>query len=236
MFGRDAWPLYLFWQPQELASPESVCFYVSHSHLDSWSHVFFRLYKLCICWTNEHSPLTELWEVGNSWLWPLSPTSDLFLWEGFEMLFGWEKPPWPFGPILCTHNRRLREPQNVNIPSRLACVTTHHCFCALKVCTIVHVCVVWLVDIKQAPAAFVPCLTHPNFCFSKHIAPCNDTSLFSEMRSHHCAIEGNGWGCIKKLFGFQAVPEVCLLGASGQLLQRPASGAGRIKYFLLQHV
>lgn len=47
---------------------------------------------------------------------------------------------------------------------------------------------------------------------------------------------GNGCGCMLKLFGYQAVPEVCLLGAGGQLLQLPASGAGRIEYFLLQDV
>lgn len=49
-------------------------------------------------------------------------------------------------------------------------------------------------------------------------------------------MEGNGFGCTLKLFGYQAVPEVCLLGAEGQLLQLPASGAGRIEYFLLQDV
>lgn len=49
-------------------------------------------------------------------------------------------------------------------------------------------------------------------------------------------MEGNGCGCMLKLFGYQAAPEVCLLGASGQLLQLPASGEGRIEYFLLQDV
>eukprot|EP00064_Thunnus_orientalis_P014168 superscaffoldBa00002428_g14209 len=36
-------------------------------------------------------------------------------------------------------------------------------------------------------------------------------------------MEGNGCGCVLKLFGYQAAPEVCLLGAGGHLLQLPAS-------------
>lgn len=49
-------------------------------------------------------------------------------------------------------------------------------------------------------------------------------------------MEGNGFRCTLKLFGYEAAPEVCLLGANGQLLQPPASGAGRIEYFLLGDV
>lgn len=58
----------------------------------------------------------------------------------------------------------------------------------------------------------------------------------SLVESHHCAMEGNGFRCTVKLFGYEAAPEVCLLGADGQLLQPPASGAVRIEYFLLGDV
>lgn len=54
--------------------------------------------------------------------------------------------------------------------------------------------------------------------------------------SHHCSTEGNGSEYVLKLLGYQAAPEVCLLGADGQLLWLPASGAGRIELFLLNDV
>lgn len=49
-------------------------------------------------------------------------------------------------------------------------------------------------------------------------------------------MKGNGSARMLKLFGYQAVPAVCLQGAGGQLLQLPASGAGSIEHFLLQDV
>lgn len=54
--------------------------------------------------------------------------------------------------------------------------------------------------------------------------------------SRHCTAEGNGSEYVLKLLGYQAAPEVCLLGANGQLLWLPASGAGRIEFLHLNDV
>lgn len=100
-----------------------------------------------------------------------------------------------------------------------------------------------LTTIKQAPAVFITCPTYPDY-----FVPAIHRNTFNRacvgafcsvgvlIESHHYTMEGNGCGCILKLFGYQAAPEVCLLGAGGQLLQLPASGSGRIEYFLLQDV
>lgn len=108
-----------------------------------------------------------------------------------------------------------------------------------------RVCVwsVSLTTIKHTPAVFITCPTYPN-CFvpAIHRKRINRScvgalcSLGVLIESRHYNMEGNGCGCMLKLFGYQAAPEVCLLGADGQLLQLPASGAGRIEYFLLEDV
>lgn len=230
------------------------CFCVSHSRFDSWSHVFFRLHKLCICWTNERPPLRELlgelWVAGYGLFHP-HHCSDHMSWQlgAIDVVLAGKDLSGFLERFLYTHTTRSREPQNVNTPPGLAYVTTHQCFVVcwclsvyLGVCR--SACVVWLVDNhKTGPCClyYLSNLSAP-LCscdMLKHIYPClRWRFLFSEsvIESHHYTAEGNGFGCELKLFGYQAAPEVCLLGASGQLLQLPASGAARIEYFLLQDV
>lgn len=57
-----------------------------------------------------------------------------------------------------------------------------------------------------------------------------DGAIQSRAESCHCTAEGNGSHYVLSLLGDQAVPEVCLLGADGQLLWLPASGGGRIEF------
>lgn len=157
MFGRaasqhhDLCPLF---PKQRIGNTrEPQCFCVSHSHFDLRSHVFFRLHKLCICWTNEHPPLIEL--LGELWIaeyclyHPHQCSDDMSSRCGLA-----EKDlPGLLERFLYTHTTRSREPQNVNIPPGLACVTTHHCF-VVCLCMCVYwgvrsyacVCVVCLVD------------------------------------------------------------------------------------------
>lgn len=193
--------------------------------------------------------------VVNSWIWPLSPASVVWLHvmaiQSSRCGLAEKDPPGLFERFLYTHTTRPREPQNVNIPPGLACVTTHHCFvvclcvymCVLG-CPHICACVVWLVDnYKTGPC----CLYYLSdlsqlLCSAlrrKHLSPCwrwHFLFSWSLIESRHYTMEGNDCGCMLKLFGYQAAPEVCLLGANGHLLQLPALGAGRIEYFLLQDV
>lgn len=144
--------------------------------------------------------------------------------------------------FLHTLTTKSIEPQNVNLslhPTALWCVRI--CVCITR-CPVVPVHD--LTTLKQTSAVFATCPT-----YSDRFAPAvpRKTAIqpllhgraqfaLSLVESHHCAMEGNGFRCTLKLFGYEAAPEVCLLGADGQLLQPPASGAGRIEYFLLGDV
>lgn len=61
-------------------------------------------------------------------------------------------------------------------------------------------------------------------------------TLHSTTESCHCTAERNGSNYVLNLLGYQAAPEVCLLGADGQLLRLPASGAGRMEFFRVKDV
>lgn len=63
-----------------------------------------------------------------------------------------------------------------------------------------------------------------------------DAALHSPAESCHFTAERNGSNYVLNLLGYQAAPEVCLLGADGQLLWLPASGAGRMEFFLEKDV
>lgn len=149
------------------------------------------------------------------------------------------RPAWLFEMFL--HTLKSVEPQNLNLSlhaTALWCVRTCLCYeessCACA----------WPDDLKTDPCYF--CQTSDPLRLLRfrgaqknaiqpllHGRPQFPLSL---LESHHCAMEGNGFRCTLELFGYEAAPEVCLLGADGQLLQPPASGAGRIEYFLLGDV
>lgn len=242
------WPLFAFFPKQRVGNTrEPQCFCVSHSHYDLRSHVFFRLHKLCICWTNEHSSLIEL--LGELWIAGYCPhqCSDSM---SSECALGENDLSGLFGTIfIYTYNKVHRATKckhtswaglcHYTLP--FGCVSV--CVCT-EVCAVIFVCV-WsdlLTTIKQTPAVFITCLPNHN-CWSSNtyevyppLLCCRSLFTSSLLESRHYTMEGNDCGCMLKLFGYQAVPEVCLLGADGQLLQLPASGAGRIEYFLLEDV
>lgn len=102
-------PLFSFLKQRIDNSREPHCFCVSHSHFDIWSHVFFRLHKLCIFWSNEHPPLIGL--LGELWIAEYGLHHSHQCSDCMRRRCGLaeKRPVWPFGTIfIYTYNRVQR--------------------------------------------------------------------------------------------------------------------------------